>query len=222
GWDEWLDLWRGLRGASRRRLWLVAAVSTWWWVWLIDQVGPGAGHRGPLGVPRAVLVWTGVDAPTPLDPVLAWLHDPAYRQVGAWLAWGAGLAWAAGNRRGPLPTVAGWAAVLLAAESLGYSSATGRAAGCFALVVAVLFLASLPLRRRPVDRRKRLLPGDVLRTGTRAAALVVLVPLALPILAVTGVCRPYLTVPPRPAREQRVPAPRSGADTPETAVPPVR
>ncbi|SHF41437.1 hypothetical protein [Streptoalloteichus hindustanus] len=209
GWAEWIELARDARSAPRWQLAVAGLLSVLWLCWLVDQAGDA---RSPLGVLRAGLTWADLPGAW-LDGTRAWLAAPHRRTVVGVAAWAAGVLWAATARRRVLPAVVGWVLLLTVADALGYQAAARSAGLGFAVVVGVLLALSVPLRRRPVVRRARLLPRDVFVAGARAAALTVLVPLSAPLLVVAAVCHPYLTRPPR-RLPVRLPAPRADADAP--------
>lgn len=194
---RWSRLWAAVRELPWWQRLAAVAVSLWWLLWVTDRFGPRAANRTPLGVLHWLVAWAGFRPPTELDVVIDWLHDPRHHGFLAVAAWVAGVCWAAASERTIVPSVLGWTVVLTASEGLGYDAAAARAGGGFALLVAVLLLLSLPLRRATVIRRARLLPMDVLLGAGKAAGLCVLVVGFAVIRAVSLICAPYLTVPPR-------------------------
>ncbi|GGM61140.1 hypothetical protein GCM10012275_35260 [Longimycelium tulufanense] len=194
GWAEWVELVQRVLGAPRWQRVFCALLSVVWLCWLVDQF---RGGRSPLGLVRAGLVWA--DAPTAwLDAVRGWLAAPHRGTVVGIAAWTGGALWAIAHRRAVLPAALGWLVVLTVADALGYPGASSRAVLAFVVVVGLLLLLSVPWRRRPVVRRARLLPRDVFLAAGRAAAIVVLIPLSAPLLALTTLSGPYLTRPPQP------------------------
>lgn len=210
----WSRLWLAAVGRPWWQRLAATAVSLWWLLWVADRFGPGAVRRTPLGVVHSLITWTGVHGPTRLDGVIDWLHAPVHRGFLAAAAWLAGACWAAARELTIAPAVLGWVVVLTASEGLGYDAAAARAGGGFAVVVLILLALSLPLRKRTVVRRARLLPMDVLLGAGKAAALCVLVVGFAVIRAVGLVCAPYLPLPSSPAQvpDGAVPEPAPPAD----------
>lgn len=217
----WSRLWATLTGRPRWQRIAATAVSLWWLLWLADRFGPSAVKHTPIGVLHGLLGWAGVHGPTGLDAVMAWLRDPGHRGFLTASAWLAGVCWAAASERTVLPTLLGWTVVLTASEGLGYDAVAPRAAGGFLAVVAVLLVLSWPLRRARVIRRARLLPTDVLLGAGKAAALCVLFIGYAAVRAVSLVCAPYLTRPPKPDSRRPVLAarPQPTPSIPEPARP---
>jgi hypothetical protein len=143
---------------------------------------------------RAPIDWAGIPVGW-LDAVREWITSR--RDVLAGLAVVAGLLWAVTTERAQLPALAGWLAVLVVIEAVGYQTAVHGALGSLAIFIGTLAVLALPGRRGMVVDRIALLPNDVLRTGATALALSAVVPLIAPGLVLAGLIRPYVTRPPR-------------------------
>lgn len=190
---------------------LAVVVSSWALASILGQVG--GSPTSPLGVLRAPVDWAGIPVGW-LDAVRGWITGR--QDVLAGLAVVAGLLWAVTTERAQLPALAGWLAVLVAIEAVGYPTAVRGALGTLVVFVGVLAVLALPGRRGMVVDRIALLPKDVLRTGATAVALSAVVPLIAPGLVLVGLLRPYATRPPRldptrPSISEQARAPR--ADT---------
>jgi hypothetical protein len=206
--QELARLWGSVVTRPSWQLVLAVLVSAWTLAWIVGQAGP---QRSPIGLLRDAVAWAG--APTGwLDAAIGWLADSRRHGLLGGLAVAGGLSWAATTERRQAPALLGWLAVMAAGQGIGYPGAVHRAVLAMACFVGLLLLLSLPWRRAVVVRRVVLLPRDVLRAGVVAAALTAVVPLLAPGIAVTRLCRPYVTRPPRPDPTRRpVPVPRQRA-----------
>ena len=181
--------------ASRPRWQLIAAmiISTWTLAWILSQI---AAETTPLGVIRNLLRWVGASTPDWLDKATDWCRHPMRRGFLMAMALLVGPVWAATTERSQLPALLGWLMVMAAGEGLGYRPAVHRAVLALAVFITVLFVWALPNRRRMVDRQMLLLPKDVLRAGTTAAALSAIIPILTPVVILVRILQPYLTQPP--------------------------
>ncbi|MBE9374617.1 hypothetical protein IQ251_09170 [Saccharopolyspora sp. HNM0983] len=170
---------------------LACAVSVWALAWMAGQLPDRPGEPGALTVLGELAARAGLAGTGWADRIaLAWADS------GAGPAVFSGLLWAATTERGQLPALLGWVGVMLSSEQLGYRPAVLIALGSMLAFITVLWLAALT-GSGFVDRAPALLPRDVLRAGATAAALSAVVPLFAPLLFVTRVARPYVTVGPR-------------------------
>lgn len=170
---------------------LAFAVSVWALAWMAGQFAEPDAGPGALTVLGELSARTGVPGGGWADRIaLAWADS------GAGPAVFSGLLWAATTQRGQLPAVLGWVGVMLSSEQLGYQPAVLIALSSMLVFIAVLWLAALT-GSGFVDRAPALLPRDVLRAGITAATLSAVVPLFAPLLFVTRIVRPYVTVGPR-------------------------
>lgn len=170
---------------------LAFAVSAWALAWMFGQFAEQHAEPGALTVLGELSARAGVLGSGWADRVAhAWADSGAAPAVLS------GLLWAATTERGQLPAVLGWVGVMLSSEQIGYQPAVLIALASLLVFVAVLWLAALT-GSGFVDRAPALLPRDVLRAGTTAAALSAVVPLFAPLLFITRIARPYLTVGPR-------------------------
>ncbi|PRW64164.1 hypothetical protein CEP50_06775 [Actinopolyspora mortivallis] len=191
---HWWEVLRLCRVAGQRPAWqhvaaFVVSVWTLWWI--------GGQFLVPQAAPSALEIWTNLLERAGITDV-SWSDRVvrAWQRAGMVLAVAGGLLWAATTERGQTPALAGWVAVMLASQYLGYQPAVLVALVSLVGLVSVLWLVSL-VNGRFVDRYPRLLPADVLRAGVTAAALSAVVPLYAPAIGVFRLLRPYFTQPPR-------------------------
>jgi hypothetical protein len=170
---------------SRWQLGFAVVVSAWSLAWVVGQA---FGEPSPLEV--LPVRWAGL--PTGwLESTRAWFDGRT-----GFLAVAGGLLWAMTSPGRQSSALAGWLAVMAAAEDVGYVAVR------WALLVLVVFLAvmglvSLTGRRAFVVDRVAVIPRDVARAGATAVALSAVVPLVAPGLAVVRLVGPYVTRPPR-------------------------
>lgn len=191
---ELARIWACVTNQSRWQLVLAFVVSAWTLSWVVGQAV--APPMAPSDVPRALSQWAGIPVGW-LNDVSSWAHDPARRLVFGLFAVAGGLLWAASTERAQLPAVSGWLALLVAAEGIGYHPAVFRALVAMLGFVVLLTLLALPGRANAMVNRVVLIPRDVLRAGTTAAAMAAMVPLLAPGLVIVRLVRPYVTSPPR-------------------------
>lgn len=170
---------------------LAFIVSMWALTWMIGQLTEQHAASGALTALGDLSARVGVPGSDWADRIaLAWADS------GAGPAVLSGLLWAATTERGQLPAVLGWVGVMLSSEQLGYQPPVLIALASMLVFIGVLWLAALA-GSGFVDRAPALLPRDVLRAGVTAATLSAVVPLFAPLLFVTRIARPYVTVGPR-------------------------
>lgn len=211
---ELLRLWRCVTERPGWELGFAVVVSVWTFVWILAQAD--LSRPSPLDVLAGAVGWAGI--PTGwLDAAGDWFAAAERRGVLFGVAVTAGLLWAATTERAQWPALAGWLAVLAAAEGLGYHPAVNLAVLALGLFVAVLALAALPGKASFALDRIVLVPKDVLRAGATAAALAAMVPLVTPGLLMVRLLQPYVTRPPGPASSagRRPALPRPRTDSPE-------
>jgi hypothetical protein len=211
---ELLRLWRCVTERPGWELGLAVVVSMWTFAWILAQAQPD--RPSPLDVLAGAVEWAGIPAGW-LTAAGDWFTHGARRGVLFGVAVIAGLLWAATTERAQWPALAGWFAVLAAAEGLGYQSAVNLAVFSLAAFVGVLALVALPGKASFALDRVVLVPRDVLRAGATAAALAAMVPLLAPGLLLVRLFQPYVTRPPRPASHtaRRPALPRPRTDSPE-------
>jgi hypothetical protein len=202
---ELARIWACVTARPRWELVLGCLVSVWTFAWVLGQAM--APPMAPLEVPRGLLDWAGVPVGW-LDDVSEWAREPSRVWVWSVLAVAAGLLWAATTERAQMTAVAGWVAVLVAAEGIGYHPAVFRAVIAMVGLVVVLMVLGLPGKVSVMDPKVRLIPRDVLRAGATAAAMAAMVPLLAVGLVIIRLVRPYVT---RPAKVV-VPRARAAAD----------
>jgi hypothetical protein len=190
---EFVRLCRCVVAGPRWQVVVAVLVSAWTFAWILGQVD--GTPVSPLAVLKGPIEWAGVPSGW-LDVVAEWVR--ARQGVLAGLAVVAGLLWAVTTERARLTAPTGWLAVLVAAEAIGYAAAVHRALFTLAVVIGVFALGSLLGRRTFVVDRVALLPRGVLHAGATAVTLSAAVPLIAPALLITGLVRPYVTLPPRP------------------------
>ena len=207
---ELLRLWRCVTERPGWELGLAVVVSMWTFTWILAQAPPT--RPSPLDVLSGAVGWAGI--PTGwLEAAGDWFTHGDRRGVLFGVAVIAGLLWAATTERAQWPALAGWLAVLAAAEGLGYQPAVNLAVLALAAFVVALALVALPGKASFALDRIVLVPRDVLRAGATAAALAAMVPLLAPGLLMVRLLQPYVTRPPRQAspaaRRPALPGPRT-------------
>ena len=167
------------------QLGVAVVVSAWSLAWVVGQA---FGAPSPLEV--LPVRWAGL--PTGwLDATRGWFDGRT-----GFLAVAGGLLWAMTSTSRQGSALAGWLAVMAAAEDLGYV-AVRWALLSFAVFLAVMGLVSLTGRRAFVVDRIAVIPQDVARAGATAVALSAVVPLIAPGLLLARLVGPYVTRPPR-------------------------
>ncbi len=167
------------------QLGFAVVVSVWSLAWVVGQA---FGAPSPLEV--LPVRWAGL--PTGwLDAAGAWCDGRT-----GFLAGAGGLLWAMTSPGRQASALAGWLAVMAAAEDVGYV-AVRWALLAFAVFLALMGLVSLTGRRAFVVDRVAVIPRDVARAGATAAALSAVVPLVAPGLVLARLVGPYVTRPPR-------------------------
>jgi hypothetical protein len=197
---ELVRLWRCVIDRPKWELVLAMVTSTWTMAWIVGQAHPS--RPSPLDLIADVMTWAGI----PIDwltATSAWFDRDARHGVLIGVAVVAGLLWAATTERAQRPALAGWLAVLFAAEGLGYYPAVYLAVLTMIGFVVLLALLALPGKTPFAIDRIVLVPRDVVRAGATAAALAAMVPLLTPIMLLTRLLRPYVTRP--PTRVERSP-----------------
>ncbi|ALG07603.1 hypothetical protein [Kibdelosporangium phytohabitans] len=208
---ELARIWACVTDRPRWQLVMACVVSVWSLAWVVGQAI--APPMAPSEVPRALLAWAGVPVGW-LDAVGQWAREDSRWWVFTVFAVAAGLLWAATTERAQLTALAGWLAVMAAAEGIGYHPAVYRAIIAMAGFILLLWLLSLPGKVSVMTNRITLVPRDVLRAGATAAAMAAMVPLLAVGLIVIRLLRPYVTRPPKVV----VPRAREAQENPKTLV----